>query len=102
MMHSNTGDAFLLLQNRFQAIRVITPYRVSLNMHFLGVFPGKVSCVLRAYRWRPSVIHMLYLHVAEACSSSLSPSPTILLSPPYVVSRSPYFRFILQLPAYIR
>jgi hypothetical protein len=41
-----------------------------------------VSCVLRAYIWRPSVINMLYLHVGEACRSSLSPSPspTILLS----------------------
>ena len=42
----------------------------------------KMSCVLRAYMWRPSVILMLYLHVSVACRSSLSPLPTILLSTP--------------------
>ncbi len=40
-----------------------------------------MSCVLRAYRCHPSVILVLYLHVGEACHTSLSPSPTILLSP---------------------
>ncbi len=38
-----------------------------------------MSCALRAYRCRP--LHMLYLHIGEASRSSLSPSPTILLSP---------------------
>ena len=50
---------------------------------FFAAFPGHVgqlSCVLRAYLWRPSVINMPYLHVPEACRSSLPPSPTILLS----------------------
>ena len=37
---------------------------------------------MRAYLRRPSVINMLYLHVCEACRSSLSPLPTILLSSP--------------------
>src|SRR6267154_1016326 len=41
-----------------------------------------LSCVLHAYLWRLSVIYMPYLHVCEACRSSLSPLPTILLSSP--------------------
>ena len=39
-----------------------------------------MSCVLRAYLWRPSVINMLYQQVPEAYRSYLPPLPTTLLS----------------------
>src|SRR5258707_540269 len=84
---------------------VITPYQaLSWCLPRLRSDRCHVSCALR---------HMLYLHVGEAYRSSLSPSPTILLSPfnssippLHYVSHSPHFRssfrFIFQLPTYIR
>ena len=65
-------------------VQVTSPSKGGLGLSlFFGVFPshvGQLSCVLCAYLWRPSVINLLYLHVSDACRSSLSPLPTILLS----------------------
>src|SRR6266849_4223865 len=61
------------------------PLRVALDKPFCDVSQATldscpVSCapIFGAYHY-PSVINMLYLHVCEACRSSLSPLPTILL-----------------------
>jgi len=44
-------------------------------------------------------VYMLYLHVSEACRSSPSPLPTILLPSPQFpyVSHSPYFHIVQQI-----
>ena len=59
--------------------RAIAPYCACLNKPFFDVFPGHVSC---ASIYGAHQLYMPYLHVCEACRSSLSPSPTILLSSP--------------------
>src|SRR6267154_2552609 len=81
MMHRcnrNNRSTFLLHQIDSESTRPITPHCASL----IKSSQATLSCVLRAYLWRLSVIYMLYLHVYEACRSSLSPLPTILLSSP--------------------
>ena len=89
--------------------RAITPSCASLNKPFFAVFPGYVgqlSCVLRAYLWRLSVINILYLHVPEACRLLFSHHSRSYYLPlnsqffPYV-SYSPYFH-VIQLPTNFR
>ena len=62
------------------------PLRVALDKPFCDVSQATldscpVSCapIFGAHHY-PSVINMLYLHVCEACRSSLSPLPTVLPS----------------------
>src|SRR6267154_2559515 len=70
-MHRNNRTAFVLRQTESGSTRAITPHRAP-NTPFFGAFPGnwQLSCVLRAYIRRQSVIYMMYLHVSEACLSS--------------------------------
>ena len=84
-MHRNNPAAFLRQIEPHSTDSHLRLIVLHFNKLFFGVFPSHVvqrACVLCAYLWRPSLIYMLYLHVCEACRSSRSPLPTILLSPP--------------------